>query len=340
MHDIVSPARRIRRSWAILVCFVVVMLVLSACGAQQPPKVYRVGVLSGLEFVADITDGFKAGMADLGYVEGKNIVYDVHRTNVDFEAYRRILQGFVDDDVDLIFVFPSEAALEARSITTGTDIPVVFNFAQIEGIGLVQSVREPGGNITGVRIPGPELAVKRLEIMHQIAPRAKRIVAPYMAGYPTVPPQLEALRPVAEALGVTLIDMPAASPAELEAALESLATGDDPGADAILQMVEPFAVTPETFVAMARFASRHNLPFGGAYMSIEGHESLFGLVANSIDAGRQAAVLSDRILKGTPAGTLPVASPESIFILNYREAQRLGITVPEGLLRQANEIIR
>lgn len=340
MESAICLQRRAHWARPLMVLVMTLALILSACGAQQPPKVYRVGVLSGLDFVANITDGFKAGMAELGYVEGENVVYDVQRTNIDFEAYRRILQGFVDDDVDLILAFPSEAALEAKAATAGTDIPVIFAFAQIEGIGLINSIREPGGNITGVRLPGPELAVKRFEIMREIAPDAKRILIPYLAGYPIVPPQLEMLRPAATATGVTLIEMPVASPAELEAALNAQVTGSDPGVDAILQMVDPVAVTPETFVVLSKFASEYGLPIGGATMSVDGYESLFGLNADNDDVGRQAAPLADKILKGAPAGTIPVISPQPLLVVNYRAAQNSGVTLPAGLLSQANAVIR
>jgi len=100
-------------------------LLLGACGGQ-PPKVYHVGVLSGLQFDANITDGFKARMTELGYVEGQNIQYGIQQTDFDMAAYRRILQKFVADKVDLIVVFPTEASLEAKAATQGTNIPVVF----------------------------------------------------------------------------------------------------------------------------------------------------------------------------------------------------------------------
>ena len=105
--------------------------------------------------------------------------------------YKSVLQKFVADKVDAIFVFPTEASLEAKTATQGTNIPVVFNFAFIEGMGLVDSVRAPGGNITGVRYPGPDIAIKRFEIMRALVPQAKRMLIPYQKGYPIVTPQVE-----------------------------------------------------------------------------------------------------------------------------------------------------
>jgi putative ABC transport system substrate-binding protein len=331
--------RRMSGWWAVLVWIVVFALLLSGC-CQKKPKVYRVGVLSGLEFVADITDGFKEGMTELGYIEGENIVYDVQRTDFDMEKYRSILQQFVADDVDLIFVFPTEASMEAKAATAGTDIPVVFNFALIEGMGIVDSVREPGGNITGVRYPGPDIALKRFEIMRELAPEATRMLIPYQAGYPIVEPQLEALLPVAEAAGITLIEAPAADAAELEAALQTHVQPDGVDFDAILFLAEPLAVTPAPFAVMGKFAYEHKIPIGGALMAAEGYESVFGVNVNILASGKQAAPLADKILRGTPAGTIPVVSAENFIQINYKAAQQLGLTVPEGLLSEADEVIR
>jgi putative ABC transport system substrate-binding protein len=317
----------------------VAILVLAACGTEKP-TVYRVGVLSGLDFVADITDGFKEGMAELGYVEGENIVYDVQTTNFDIAVYQSILQGFIADDVDLIFVFPTEASQEAKAATQGTDVPVVFDFALVEGMGLVDSVREPGGNITGVRYPGPDIAVRRFEIMRELAPQATRMLVPYQRGYPIVAPQLEALYPVAEAAGVTLIEVPADDGAELEAELQARAAAGEIGIDAILFVAEPLTVTPEGFLPLGKFAAEHKLPIGGALMAVEGYGSIFGLNVETQHSGKQAAPLADKIFRGTPAGTIPVVSAESFLQIDYGVAQELGVEVPESLLGMADEVIQ
>ncbi|MBN1811479.1 MAG: ABC transporter substrate-binding protein [Anaerolineae bacterium] len=331
---------RVVNRWTILTLMTVLALLLGGCCPREEPKVYRVGVLAGLAFVADITDGFKAGMAELGYVEGENIIYDVQSTDFDMEAYRNILQQFVEDKVDLIFVFPTEATMEAKVATEGTDIPVVFSFALIEGMGIVDSVREPGGNVTGVRYPGPDIAIKRFEIMRELAPEATRMLIPYQKGYPIVGPQLEALRPVAEAAGVTLIEAPAADAAELDAILQAQVQPDGVGMDAILFLAEPLAVTPDPFAVMGKFAYEHKVPIGGALMAAEGYESVFGVNVESFACGKQAAPLADKIFRGTPPGEIPVVSAENFIQINYKAAQVMGLTVPDGLLSEADEVIR
>ncbi|MFN8453488.1 MAG: ABC transporter substrate-binding protein [Anaerolineae bacterium] len=316
------------------------VIILSGCGAQAAPKVYRVGILSGLDYFAPTSDGFKAGMTDLGYVEGQNITYDVQKTNFDIAAYQRILQKFVADKVDLIVVFPTEASLEAKAATQGTDIPVVFAFAFIEGVDLVKSVREPGGNITGLRLPGPDVALKRFEVMRQLAPQAKRIWLPYQRGYPIVASQLEVLRPAAQAAGVTLLEAPANNRAELEAALQAQAAANDIGVDAILSIAEPLTVQPDVFAMLGKFAADHKIPFGGSYVKVEKDGPVYGVGNDSIAGGKQVATLANKIFKGTPAGNIPVLSAELYLQIDYKRAQELGLSVPEGLLSQADEIIR
>lgn len=331
--------RNIHRWWAVPLWVVVVALALSACGTSKP-TVYRVGILSGVDRFSPIIDGFKAGMTDLGYIEDQDIVYDVQTTDRDLEAYRRILQDFVASDVDLILTFPTEAAVEAKAVTAGTDIPVLFSLALIESTDLVASVREPGGNLTGVRYPGPDVVIKRFEVLHDLMPEATRILVAYQAGHPMATLQLESLRPIVQEAGISLVEVPATNATDLEAALETQETNNDPGVDAILIIAEPLVVTPEPFVVLSRFAATYNLPVGGVPMSVDGYETLFGVTVDNLSTGRQAAPLADKILTGTPAGTIPVASAETFLTINYREAQRLGMTVPEGLLNQANEIIR
>lgn len=325
--------------WMTLFLVILCALLASSCNTGKS-KVYRVGILSGLDYMAGAVDGFKAGMAELGYMEGRNIEYDLQSTNFDIATYQRILQQFIADKVDLIFVFPTEASIEAKTATQGTDIPVVFSIANIEDTGLVNSLREPGGNITGVRYPGPDIALKRFEIMLELVPEAQCMLVPYQRGYPIVASQLEILHPAAAAEGITLIEAPVDNVAELQAFLDQLAESADIGLDAILIIPEPLAVTSDAFLVMAKFAAEHQIPLGGAYAEVEGYKSIFGVNIDPIAVGTQAAFLADKIFRGTPAGTIPVVSAESYMTINYSAAQELGLTVPESLLAQANEVIR
>ena len=173
------------RIFLVLAVFVIGGMLCGGCGAK---KVYRIGILSGIDYMAVVGEAFKEKMTELGYIEGENITYDVQTPVNYMEDIDRISKKFVADKVDLIFCYPTEAVLGAKKATAGTNIPVVFAVTNIEGSDLINSIREPGGNITGVRYPGPDLALKRFEIMRQLAPQAKTYWLPYHPDLPVCYP--------------------------------------------------------------------------------------------------------------------------------------------------------
>jgi putative ABC transport system substrate-binding protein len=311
-------------------------LLLSGCTAS--PKIYRVGILSGVDLFAQTTDGFKAKMTELGYIEGKNIIYDLYKSNFEPDKEHQILKKYVSDKVDLIFVFPTEVTIAAKAATQGTKIPILFANVMIEGVDLVNSVREPGGNITGVRFPGPDLAMKSFEIMHELVPKAKRYYLFYQKGNPIVEPQLEALRPVVQSAGIMLIEFPVSTPAELEADLKSHVKWNDPGMDAIFMIPDPLSASPQFINIIEKSATNYKIPYTCG-LNV-GENAIYSMSTINVSVGRQAAVLANKILMGTPAGTIPVVSAEYWLQINYRAAQKLGLSVSERLLSLADEIIR
>ncbi len=330
--------KRLRRQ-ILMATLLVEVLLLNSC-TKKTEKFYRVGVLCGLDYIGSIPDSFKSKMTELGYVERKNIIYNIQRTNFEPVKEEQILKNFVKKKVDLIFTFPTEVSMAAKAATQGTEIPVVFAIANIEGTGLVKSVREPGGNITGVRYPGPDLAIKRFEVMRELVPKAKRMWVPYQRGYPIVANQMEALYPVAKAAGIKLIEFPADDAAEIQAELNARDKLKDVGFDAMLFIPEPLSCTDDVFEVMGRFAYKHKMPIGGILIQVGDYGSIFGINVDVPKTAQQAAILIDKILKGTPARTIPVVSSESFLQINYKVAEELGVTVPEGMLSRADEIIR
>lgn len=324
-----------------LVLSVVVLVAFTSCSSgDKKDKVYRVGILSGLDYLSDVAVGFKDEMTNLGYIDGENITYDLQKTNSNLEEFNKIAKKFVEDKVDLVFCFPTEAALALKEATKGTDIPVIFSVTNVEGTDIVKSVREPGGNLTGVRYPGPDLALKRFEVLRQIVPTAKRLLVPYSSDYPVCYPQLEQLRPVAKQAGITLVEAPFKTPQELNDYFKKIDVEGDVGFDAILSIAEIFSVTPETFLTMIKFANKHKTPMGGAYMELEGYSSIFGVNVDSKVTGKKSAGVADKVLKGEKAATVPVVSDDSFMQLNYKETQRLGLTVPQELLSEATQVIK
>jgi putative ABC transport system substrate-binding protein len=330
-----------------LVYIVLTIVVLAGAGAygtyrtmqaNAPEKIYRVGILSGLEFFADISLGFKERMAELGYIEGKNIIYDEVKAPAPV-GNEAAIQKFVDDGVDLIFVYPTEASLEAKKVSAGR-IPIISTGAYMDDNGLIESVRAPGGNLTGVRFPTQEIAAKRFELLHEIVPNAKRIFIPFLKDYPTVEPALKAIRPKAAAAGVTLIERPFASPNELLDYVSSDAVNTNVPMDAILEIAEPLSVISVSNDALFKFADRHGIPVAASVLIDADYGPMFSLGPNNTEIGRLAAPLADKVFRGIDAGTIPVVTPESDLNINFRAIQKLGITVSESILSTAEIIIR
>jgi len=301
---------------------------------------YRVGILSGLNLFSGIADSFIQEMTGLGYVDGKNITYDLQKTNFEPDKEKLILKKFVDEKVDLILAYNTEAALEAKEATKGTDIPVVFANAFTEGNNLVNSIRAPGGNITGVRYPNTDVAIRRLEVLHEVVPQVKQIWLPYQKGYPSVPAELDVVRPAAKSLGLTLIEFPSENLVALQAELANRAKNKDLGFGAVLFIPESLSTTKEAFAAIAKYTRVKKIPVGGSSVTLDDYGTVFAVTVDTSEIGVLAARLANKILQGTSAGIIPVVSPETYLILNAKMASELGINLSESLLNKANKVIR
>ncbi len=327
------------RRLPVLAVIILIFLALNSCG-EKKEKVYRVGILSEVQAFTVIADGFKAGMTELGYIEGKNIHYHIQIANMNPEQERLAAKNFVKDNVDLIFAFPTEASIASKLAVQGTNIPVVFANANIEDTGLIDSLQQPGGNITGVRFPGVDNDVMRLRFLRRFAPQARRVLITYDPNYPTTQKAAEALRQEALSLGITLVEDYITSVKDLEDSLRKRSAMDDVGIDAVLIMPEFINHTPEGFDAIINFTNKHRLPLGGGAPFTANLGAIFTYHPDFFETGMLAATLIDKIFKGAPAGTIPVATPESHLRINYRALNELGIPVSDALLSRAKEIIR
>lgn len=321
--------------------FKLAFLCFLLAGCDSAPSQYRIEILAGNPGFQDIVAGLKEGMSDLGYVEGKDVSYVLNDFSASSDPAREIREKALDfGDADLIFSLFTEVSLVAKEAATLTGKPVVFAYAAVEDTGLVESVREPGGMITGIRYPGPEQIKRRLEILHSIAPDRTRISIVHVLDYPTMPPVLNALRPLAQSLGVTLVEVEVGGLEDLEKVLQARSRLSDPGMDAILLMPDKVNLSHDDWTMIRDFAAEHDLPIAGSFLHTAEQGALFGNANDLVEVGRLAASLIHKILQGIPAGTIPVVSPEPELYVNYRRARELGLEIPEGLLRQAAVIVQ
>jgi putative ABC transport system substrate-binding protein len=339
MRREIHPLFMILKGFAILIAMVLASVALPG-GCAKAPKSYRVGILVGTATMTGLSDGFMKRMVELGYVEGKTISYDILSSNADRAEELRIAEKFITDKVDLVFVFPGQPALTVKKAAKGTKIPIVFANAIIGGTDLIESVRNPGGNITGVRIPNPELTLKSLESLLELNPSTRRIMIIYDPNYATDGPILDALRSAAAASDVALQEVRVTDPSQIQTILRGLEKSGDAKMDAIVLLPDTIPRSAEAASAVLAFADKHRIPLaGGTSTMVKGGATLTA-AADQGEQGELAATLADKILKGANAGSIPVETTKTNLIVNYAKARELGFDPPEGLLKQASEIIR
>ena len=288
---------------------------------------------------ASVVDSFKENMARLGYREGENITYDIHRLAFYTTDNEQIIEKFLTDKVDLIFVFPTEPALFAKMAAADANIPVLF-VGDVEGTDLVETVQRPGGNITGVRIGALDSTVKRLELLHEIMPGPRKVYLPYQKEYPVTASILTALREMASGMDIELVEVPITNTEDLNTDLARRGKTSDIGLDAILMMPNPLVGIPPSWDAIVRFAAGHRLPIIGATHNQILSGAVLSFLAQNSNLGSMAAISAKKILEGMPAGTIPVYTPQLHLIINYKQAQLIGLNLDKGVLDIADQIIQ
>jgi putative tryptophan/tyrosine transport system substrate-binding protein len=307
--------------------------------AQQPSQMRHIGVLSLLaetDAEAQVDDAaFRKRLTDLGWTDGRNIRVDCRwgAGNVGrVQMFAKELVGLNPDVLVSLFT-PSTAALQSETKT----VPIVFAMVSDPlGSGFVASFARPGGNITGFVNLEASLSGKWLELMHRIAPSVSRVAMlfnpqsePYARYY------LETFHAGAAALSVTAIEAPFHDAVEIESVMTNL--GSNSAAGLIVMPGTSTVVNRELICALA---ARFRLP---AIYPFRAFTSSGGLLSYGIDRRdllRGAASYVDRILRGAKPSELPVQLPTKFeLVINRKTADTLGMTIPDGLLAAADEVI-
>lgn len=328
-----------QKLWVILTIGLLISLLVSGCGGSTESKTYRIGLLSGVDSFDGAFDGFKAKMTELGYVEGENIVYDFQAASGDAEKMSEIAAQFVTDDVDMIVTTTNGGVLAAQEAIDGTDIPVVFCVAaNVVKLGIAESIGHPGGNLTGIELASSTHYGKRLEFLTKMAPEAKRVWIMYQAEYPAIPPALAAVQEVASTYGLELIETQVNSGDEFSAEMKKRTELEDPGVDAFFIMPDPINITGTP--TSIEFGKTHGLPIVAASIQSVELGGLYTYAFKPEQTGEAAAVIADKIFKGTNPSDLPIEIAELFLSVNLKAAQEIGIEIPDDILGSANDIIR
>ena len=305
--------------------------------AQQPAKIPRIGFQSDSPFtsIAARIDGFRQGLHEFGYIEGKNIIIEWRSSEGKTERRNEIAAELVRLKPDVIVSAGPSVTRALREATT--TIPIVMaQDSDPVGNGFVASLAKPGGNITGLSAQASEMSGKKVEIMKEIVPKLSRMA---IIGNSTEPGDALALRETVRAAGayqiyLSYLDVQDAK--DIEPVIRTAAKGH---ADALMVLGNPiFNLQRQQVIDLV---VKHRLP--ATYTQPEYVEAggLMTYGTNYPELFRRAATYVDKILKGAKPADLPVEQPKKFeLIINLKAAKQIGLTIPPSVLARADKVIR
>ena len=319
------------------------LLALLAAGAApvsvraQQAGVYRVGYLSTptRESVERGLDAFLRKLRELGWVEGQNLVIEYRWAEGNVERLPDLAAELVRRKVDVIVAPAGSAALAAKNATSSIPIVMIFPSDPVE-MGLVASLRRPGGNITGTTFtPGPEIFGRQLQILKETIPRASRVAILSNPADPSFALQVREVEAAARTLHMRLQHVEARGPEQFDSAFAAMARER---ADALL--VNGTSTFLAHRVRLAELAVKNRLPTMYSFRESVEAGGLMAYAVNMAAFVERAAVYVDKFLKGAKPADLPVEQPTKFeLVINLKTAKTLGLTIPPSLLLRADRII-
>ena len=327
---------------AFTLAFGVLVAPQSAVEAQQPGKVYRIGMLNISAIDPAVRpalvvreQAFKDGLRAHGWVEGQNIVIERRHVGGRVERLPELAAELVRLGVDVLVTSSGDPAINTLKQATST-IPIVMVLsADPVGSALVQSLARPGGNVTGLSLMAVELGAKRLQFLKEAVPRASRVAVLWNAASPDKGLELRNTEAAAQSLGVTLRPTEVRVPGDFAGAFSAILKGRP---HALVVFSEPLTSSHQKLIV--EFALKNRLPIISEVKEFAESGALMTYGPNFPEMYRQAASYVDRILRGAPPASLPVQQPTKFeFVINMKTAKALGLTIPPSLLLRADQVI-
>jgi putative tryptophan/tyrosine transport system substrate-binding protein len=307
---------------------------------QQAKKIPQIGFLHpGLpERASDLQlEGFRQGLRVLGYIEGKNIAVQYRFAEGKLDRLPDLAAELVRLKVEVIVAAGGTPAILAAKNATSA-IPIVFPaVSDPVALGIVASLARPGGNITGLTIRVPEFSGKRLELLKEVVPRARRVAVLGQEANAANALDFEEMQPAASALGLELHHIKVQSSNDLEGAFSKM-TGTVRASALLLQSSTLFF---DNRKMIAGLATKHRLPAIYDARGLAEAGILMSYGSDRFDLYRRAATYVDKILKGTKPADLPVEQPMKFeFVINLKAAKQIGLTIPPNVLARTDKVIR
>ena len=304
-----------------------------AVRAPQTGKLPTIGFL-GADAAAfsPWTAAFVGHLRELGWIEGRTIAIEYRWSQGRTERYAEIAAEFVRLKVDVIVTVGSAVPLVRQATTV---IPIVFAVGiDPVGSGLVASLAQPGGNVTGLSIQANELAGKRLELARELVPRLHRLAIMFNVGNAQPVLEMGETQAAARMLGLEVVPLVIQRPEDIAGALQTLKAR----ADALYVAVDQLMVANRTSILTSALGARLPTIFSTRDFVTAGALMSYG--PSYTERFRHAADYVDKILRGAKPGDLPVDQPTKFeLVINLKTAKALGLTIPQSLRVRADEII-
>ena len=305
--------------------------------AQQPAKIPRIGfqVDANATVLAARIEGFRQGLRELGYVEGKNIIIEWRSAEGKSERRAEIAAELVRLKLDALISAGPTVTRVLREATSSIPIVMAQDTDPV-GSGFVHSLAKPGGNITGLAALAPEMSGKQLEVLKQVVPKLSRVA---VIGNSNNPGDAQTLRETVLAAGsyeIYLRYLDVQDAQEIEPVIHAAAKGR---ADAIMVLGNPNLNLHRQEVV--NLAAKYRLPATYGRPEFVEAGGLMSYGTNYPELFRRAAIYVDKILKGAKPGDLPVEQPTKFdMIINLKAAKQIGLTIPPNVLARADRVIR
>jgi len=322
------------------VLFLVIMaLGASVVRAQRTASVPRIGVITGAaaSFSSIYVKASLQAAAELGYVEGKNILIESRFAEGQADRLPDLVAELVRLKVDIIVAAGDPAIDAARRATSRIPIVMVAAGDPVGG-GWVTSLAHPGGNITGTTFLSSELAGKRLELLKETVPKAPRVAVLWNPNNPGWLPDFTQTKVAGESLGLRLQSLEARTPDELQGAFSAMIREK---AMALIVLSDPWFFGRERRQQIVDFAAKNRLPSMYELSEFVDAGGLMSYGPSLLDMARRTATYVDKILKGTNPGNLPVERPTRFeLVINLKTGHQIGLAVPFEVLARANKVIK
>jgi len=322
---------------AFIVTATAILVAPFTADAQQAAKVPRIGFLgnSTAALEANLVGPFREGLRDLGYVEGRNVLIEYRWAEGRYERFPALIAELIAPRVDVIVTAGTPATLAVKKATTSIPL-VMVAVGDPVATGLVASLGQPGGNITGLTSIAPEMEGKRLELLREVVPKVSRIAVLWNAASPIQVIQERETRAAAQVLGMNVLSLGARTKEEIEDAFAAIVR-ERPGA--LLVLADRLFLHHRGRIM--DFAAKQRLPGVHAYRELVEVGGLMSFGPSYADMHRRAAYFVDRILKGAKPADLPVERPATFeLVINLKAAKALGLTIPQSVLLRATEVIQ